>query len=133
MKEIETVFKVKDDSKGPPDYYLGNDYKRDSQGRWCIGCQKYLKEALVRVESIMGIKLLKRNRPIEVGDLPEEDDSKVLNDIDHKKFQMLIGMLNWLVNIGRLDIAFATSSLSRFTACPRQGHLDRANQVFEYL
>ena len=75
-----------------------------------------MKEALVRVESIMGIKLLKRNRPIEVGDHPEEDESKVLNDVDHKKFQMLIGMLNWLVNIGRLDIAFATSSLSRFTA-----------------
>ena len=77
MKEIETVFKVKDDSKGPPDYYLGNDYKRDSQGRWCIGCKKYLKEALIRVESIMGINLLKRNRPIEVGDHPEEDESKV--------------------------------------------------------
>ena len=77
MKEIEKVFKVKDDSKGPPDYYLGNDYKRDSQDRLCIGCQKYLKEALVRVESIMGIKLLKRNRPIEVGDHPEEDESKV--------------------------------------------------------
>ena len=68
-----------------------------------------------------------------MGDYPEEDDSKVLNDIYNKKFQMLIGLLNWLVNIGRLDIAFATSSLSRFTACPRQGHLERAVQVFEYL
>ena len=29
MKEIETLFKVKEDSKGPPDYYLGNDYKRN--------------------------------------------------------------------------------------------------------
>ena len=100
MEEIETVFKVKDNSKGPPNYYLGNGYKRDKQGRWCIGCQNYLKEAFVRVESIMNINLLKRNRPLEVGDHPEEDDSKILNDSDLKKFQMLIGMLNWLVNIG---------------------------------
>jgi hypothetical protein len=47
---------------------------------------------------------------------------------------MLIGMLVWVVTIGRIDIAFdATSSLSRFTACPRQGHLERLLRVFGYL
>eukprot|EP00957_Ditylum_brightwellii_P078616 5976852-Ditylum_brightwellii.AAC.2 len=37
VKEIESVYLVKDSSKGQPDYYLGNDYKKDSHGRWCIG------------------------------------------------------------------------------------------------
>ena len=55
---------VKEDSKVPLDYYLGNNYKRDSQGRWCIGCQKYLKEALIQVETVLGIKLLKRDRDL---------------------------------------------------------------------
>jgi Reverse transcriptase (RNA-dependent DNA polymerase). len=27
IKQIESVYLVKDDSKGPPDYFLGNDYK----------------------------------------------------------------------------------------------------------
>eukprot|EP00957_Ditylum_brightwellii_P032288 2446180-Ditylum_brightwellii.AAC.1 len=27
----------KDSSEGPPDYYLGNDYKKDSCRRWCVG------------------------------------------------------------------------------------------------
>ena len=39
---------------------------------------------------------------------------------------MLMGMLVWLNTLGRADISHATASLSRFSACPRVGHLDRA-------
>ena len=49
------------------------------------------------------------------GDHPETDDSEVLHDDDHRKFQMLIGILNWVVTVGRLDVAYATMSLSRFS------------------
>jgi hypothetical protein len=69
--------------------------------------------------------------PMTSGDHPELDD--VLNDDRHKKYQMLIGMLNWIVTIGELDLCHATLSLARFTACPRQGHLERAKQEFGYL
>ena len=54
MSEIESMFGVKDPSKGPPDYYLGNDFKRDQKGRWCISCKKYPKEDIKRVENLMG-------------------------------------------------------------------------------
>ena len=33
MDKIESVYTVK--SKGPPDYYLGNDYKTDKKGH-CV-------------------------------------------------------------------------------------------------
>jgi hypothetical protein len=56
-----------------------------------------------------------------------------MNDDGHRKYQMLMGILVWLVVIGRIDVAHATSSLSRFTACPRKGHLDRVLRVFGYL
>ena len=46
---------------------------------------------------------------------------------------MLIGMLKWIVKLGRLDIAYMVSSLARFVACPRKGHSDRALYVFGYL
>ena len=42
-------------------------------------------------------------------------------------------MLIWIVVIGRLDVCHATSSLSRFTACPRKGHLERAIHIFGFL
>jgi hypothetical protein len=71
--------------------------------------------------------------PKTSGNHPELDDTTILNNDGHKKYQMLIGMLNWIVTIGRLDVCHATSSLARFTACPRMGHLVRAKQVFGYL
>jgi hypothetical protein len=130
MDQLEKIYIVK--SIGPPDYYLGNDYKKDKKGRWCIGRKKYLKEAITRVKGMFG-NLKKYNNPSETGDHPECDTSMVLNDDRHRKYQMLIGMLVWLVRIGRIYVAHAASSLSRFTACPRKGHLKRVLRIFGYL
>ena len=133
MKEIESKYLVKDSSKGPPSYYLGNDYKKDKKGRWCIGCKTYLTEAVNRIEALLGKPLPKKDTPMVDGDHPEEDQSEILNDEGHQQYQMLIGMLNWVVCIGRMDIAFSVASLSRFSACPRKGHLERVLRVFGYL
>jgi hypothetical protein len=130
MEAIQAIYAVK--PIGPPEYYLGNDYKKDRKGRWCIGCKKYLKEAIKRVESMFG-SLKKHSHPEETGDHPELDESKVMDDDGHRKYQMLMGILVLLVVIGRNNIAHATSSLSQFTACPRKGHLDRVLRVFGYL
>ena len=46
---------------------------------------------------------------------------------------MLMGILIWVVGLGRFDVAHATSYLSRFSACPREGHLSRALHVFGFL
>ncbi len=130
MDLIQSLYAIK--SIGPPDYYLGNDYKKDKKGRWCIGCKKYLVEAIKRVERMFG-SLKKYSNPMETGDHPELDDSKVLNDDGHRKFQMLMGILVWVVTIGRIDVAHSASSLSCFTMCPQEGHQERALQVFGYL
>jgi hypothetical protein len=42
-------------------------------------------------------------------------------------------MLNWIVGIGRFDVAHSVTSMSRFAACPREGHLARAYRIFGYL
>lgn len=130
MNDIKATYNVK--SEGPPDYYLGNDFKQDAKGRWCFGCKRYIKEATTRIEALFGT-IPKSTVPMASGDHPEMDDSEVLDDTSHRQFQMLIGILNWIVTIGRLDVAFATMSLSRFSACPRRGHLNRALKVFGYL
>jgi hypothetical protein len=130
MDALKETYTIK--SEGPPDYYLGNHYKKDKKGRWCFGCKRYLTEAIVRVQSMFGM-LSKHSTPLPAGDHPEMDDSPLCSDDGHRKFQMLMGMLNWVVTIGRLDVAHATMSLSRFAACPREGHLVRALRVFGYL
>lgn len=131
MDQIKTIFTIK--SEGPPEYYLGNDFKTDRKGRWCIGCKTYIKEGIRRVEQLFNTSLLKHDVPMVSGDHPELDETELLGDEDHTKYQMLIGMLNWIVTLGRIDIAFAVSSLSRFVALPRKGHTERALYVFGYL
>ena len=106
MNEIETVFGVKDSSKGAPNYYLGNDYKCDKKDRWCIRYQRYLKEVIKRVE-VLRCEIQKSIKPMETNDHPEIYVSNVLNEDMHRKYQMLIGLLNWLVTIGIIDISYA--------------------------
>ena len=64
---------------------------------------------------------------------PELNSSPLLYDTEHRQYQMLIGMLKCIVCLGRIDISFAVASLSRFSACPRKGHLERVLKVFAYL
>eukprot|EP00957_Ditylum_brightwellii_P020816 1569670-Ditylum_brightwellii.AAC.1 len=47
------------------------------------------------------------------GDHPDLDDSKELDDMAHQKYQMLIGMLNLKVTLGRLDIAYVEETNQR--------------------
>ena len=64
---------------------------------------------------------------------PEIDTSPLLGIIDHRTYQMLIGIAQWLVSCGRMDVNYAVTSLSRFSASPREGHLDMLLHVFGYL
>ena len=47
MDEIKSVYTVK--AEGPPDYYLGNDCKRDKKGHLCVVSKQYIKEVLTRI------------------------------------------------------------------------------------
>ena len=71
--------------------------------------------------------------PLEGGDHPELDTSEYLEEKGIKKYQSLIGILQWLVTLGRLDIATAVMSMSSFRAAPRIGHLDRLKRIFGYV
>ena len=86
----------------------------------------------MRTEGIYG-SLKKERIPSKAGDHPELDELELLDDREHRKYQMLIGILVWVVTIGCIDIAHATSSLSRFTSAPRKGHLSRLLILFGYL
>jgi hypothetical protein len=70
---------------------------------------------------------------VKTGDHPEEDKSHILDNELHTEYQSIMGMLQWVVSLCRIDICFAVSSLSRFCACPREGHLSRALRIWGYL
>ena len=49
------------------------------------------------------------------------DTSELCDDHQTKQFQTLIGQLQWLISLGRFDIAVHVMSLSRFRAQPQEG------------
>ncbi|MGH7954773.1 MAG: reverse transcriptase domain-containing protein, partial [Gloeomargaritales cyanobacterium] len=129
MKQLLTIYKIR--NIGPPSYLLGADITRQKIF-WTIGSKTYIGEIIKRIEAIFG-QLAKHKVPMVAGDHPEEDESEILSASDRELYQMLIGMAQWIVNLGRLDIIFALSSLNRFSSCPREGHMDRVLKIFGFL
>jgi hypothetical protein len=58
MKDLQDIYMINKESIVEP-YYLGNEYKKEKKGRWHIGCKKYLKEAVLRVEKMYSDTLKK--------------------------------------------------------------------------
>ena len=71
--------------------------------------------------------------PLEKNDHPEIDQSELLGEEDTTKYQSMIGALQWVISLGRFDIATAVMTMSRFRAAPREGHLKRLKHIYGYL
>ena len=65
--------------------------------------------------------------------IPELYTSDECNEDQVKKVQNLIGVINWIIDLVRIYIAFEVSSLSKFMSNPRTGHLIQELHVFKYL
>ena len=130
MNLIEQEFLVRN-KEDSPSYYLGNDLKmRDNKLH--ISNKTYIKEVLRKYqEEFRDIK--KKNVPMSPNAHPEMDTSELLDEAGIRQYQKIVGIGQWLVVAGRFDINYAISSLSRYAAAPRKGHLSMAEEVLGYL
>ena len=64
---------------------------------------------------------------------PEIDTSAFCTSEQTAYFQNLIGVLRWIIELGRIDIHYKVSCLSRYLSSPRSGHLLQAIHIFKYL
>jgi hypothetical protein len=64
---------------------------------------------------------------------PDLDQRRELGLDQATYFSRLIGILRWCIELGRINIIVEVSLLSRFLACPREGHMQQAFDVFGYL
>ena len=64
---------------------------------------------------------------------PEIDVSAELNASDASYYQSLIGILHWIVELGRPDITCEVSMMASMMALPRIGHLEQFYHIFAYL
>ena len=64
---------------------------------------------------------------------PCTDVSTVCTADKASYFQPLIGIMRWMVEIGRIDIATGISLISSHLVIPREGHLEADIHVIRYL
>ena len=145
METLKSVYRLKEDASGktygPPDRYLGANIGKttleDGKDYWHMSSDDYVKEAVrnVKTELAKSKQILKRNvkGPMASGYRPELDVSPELGAAQANYYQNLIGVLRWMVELGRIDIHTEVALLSRYLAAPRRGHLEQAFHIFAYL
>lgn len=126
--------KLKLKGTGPMAYHLGCDYFRDKKGVLCGSPRTYVEKLIGAYERMFGAKpRMTYASPIEKGDHPELDDTPLLDDTGIRKYQSMLGALQWIVSLGRLDVATAVMTMGSFRVAPREGHLRRLRRVYGYL
>jgi hypothetical protein len=128
---------------GPPRRYLGAAIAEcDIVGQdgtthkfWSMSAEQYLKLALETIETKLGepLKHKKADTPISPSYHPEVDETPILDDEEANYYQSLIGILQWTVELGRIDVAYEVQLMSQFSCAPRKGHIDALYGVFRYL
>lgn len=140
-EQIGRYFELKEESIGPPDIYLGGRMRKvqleNGANAWAFGSSQYVKAQVQNLEQRLherGLSLPPTaNTPLSAGYRPEVDVSPELDAKGANEFQSLIGVLRWIIELGRVDICCEVSMLSSHLAMPRQGHLNQLYHVFAYL
>jgi hypothetical protein len=119
LRKIDHYCKMKNDSVGDPNIYLGSKLRKvvlsNGVHAWMISPTKYIREAINNVarhlEREYGSKLPKRvSGPLPTNYRPEVDITPELKELSY--YQSQIGVLRWMVELGRIDIVTDVSSLA---------------------
>ena len=104
---------------------------------WAFSSSQYVQAAVKNVETYLlskGKKFpSKADTPIRTVYRPELDVTPELNASNASYYQSLIGILRWIVELGRADICLEVSMMSSHVALPREGHLEQVLHIFAHL
>ena len=102
-----------------------------------MSSEKYVKAAIENIEQMLAESNqrlpTKCRTPLSSGYRPELDTSPESKTQGLQRYQELIGILRWAVEVGRVDILLETSLMSTHFALPRRGHLEKLYHIFGYL
>ena len=136
---------LKPSSVGDPDMYLGTKlyWTRLENGVWARGLSpsKYVAQAVKNCEKHLIEKLnncyqlpFRADNSFPLDYCPKMDTSDPLDSECSSFYQHLIGVMCWMVELGRVDIATKISLLPSHLAYPHVGHLEVAlHMVMGYL
>ena len=137
MKQLEDTYVMK--GVGTPRYYLGGDVKQLDE-QWnrygmyeSFSAETYLDNVLPKISNMLGIHYKKRHTPFDEKYHAELDETPLVSVERISLYRSLIGSGNWILTLGRFDIAYSLSTLARYNNAPREGHFNAVIRVFEYL
>jgi hypothetical protein len=133
VQTLQGKYKFKLKGVGSLTYHLGCNYFHDMVGTLYYGPRKYIDRIMGQYENMFGCKPREYTSPLEKVDHLELDYSDGLDNKGIKRYQTMIGCLQWAVSLGRFDIQTETMTMSRFRSAPRQGNLDRLKRIYGYL
>ena len=143
LHQLDKFFPMKQGSIGDPDLYLGAKIRKvkleNGVEAWAMSSSKYVQEAVKNVEKHIAEhysdkRLSKKaTGPWRRDYISELDTSRELDPSDASYYQSLVGILHWMVELGRVDMITEVSKLASHLAMPRDGHLDAVLHIFSYL
>ena len=104
---------------------------------WSMSSEAYCKAAVKNVEQKLsndGKRLpSKCNTAMKLAYQPELDNTAELKAEGVQYNQELVGVLRWVVELGRVDILYEVATMSTHLAMPRIGHLEELLHIFGCL
>merc|ERR1719263_702709 len=108
--------------------YLGLNIGRDNDGNVCLSMQTYIERAC----HVLDVQPRARgcDTPITA---PIDPESGPITPKELKKFLTGLGMLGWLAQTGRPDVAYCYSRIGQHSAKPSRSALQAVLRAFQYL
>ena len=127
---LNMIYRLKE-GIGPPERYLVANVEkvqlRDGIIVWYTNCVDYSNSAIENVDNSLGVdKTVLKNYgnghiPYSSSFSPELDITKELVEELTNRYQQLIGVLIWSIELRRIDILTEGSCLSQHLCSPREG------------
>jgi hypothetical protein len=137
---IGEYYKVKPGSDKEPDIYLGANVEKvqipDGREVWAMSPCDYIKNAIKTVKGLLAedgegyvLKSQAKNQ-FPMNYQPKLDVSNELGPALSSRYLQLIGIVQWAIELGQINIHHEVSLLSQYQANPRVGHLEALYHVF---
>ena len=140
--DLGCYFELKEESIGPPSIYLEGRVRKVelTTGIQCLAfsSSQYVNSVVNNVEDYLATQdnwiMPKKVEPLlPTSYRPELDVIPVLNSNQASCYMSLIGVLRWMVELGRVEICLELSEMSSSMAMPREGHIENLFHMFSHL
>ena len=104
---------------------------------WAFSSSRYVTEVINNVHRQLakkGFKLpCKEETLLQTSYRPEIYTTPEMSPTNAAYYKSLIGMLQWMVELRRVEICLEVSMTSSNLALPREGHLEQLYHIFSHI